>query len=288
MNIFVYEVDKDGPAAKAGLQVGDQIVGVNKLNAVRDTFAAMMRYLTVLDPRVELDLEVAQNGSIRVVKVPATVTPQPPLFDVFIETGQDSDTEERPYEVKSYDDGIEYVRLRTFAMPSTEIVGMIKPLRHARAVILDLRANGGGMQSTLVDLMGQFVHEPFEMATSVSRKKSEPIHVKPLSPNITSQIYLLQDSGSASASEMFARSMQLHKRAVLIGDRSSGHVNSARFFWERIGSSRGYQSVTEIAVAKVVMENGEELEGRGVTPDELCVPTPDDLRTGRDPCLGNL
>lgn len=123
-NIFVYEVDKDGPAEMAGLQVGDQIVGVNKLNAVRDTFWDMMRYLTVLDPRVELDLEVAQNGSIRVVKVPATVTPQPPLFDVFIETGKDDDTEERPYEVKSYDDGIEYLRLRTFAMPSTEIVGI--------------------------------------------------------------------------------------------------------------------------------------------------------------------
>lgn len=55
-NIFVYEVDKDGPAAKGGLQLGDQIVGVNHLNAVRETFFDMMRYLTVLDPRVELDL----------------------------------------------------------------------------------------------------------------------------------------------------------------------------------------------------------------------------------------
>jgi C-terminal processing protease CtpA/Prc len=41
----------------------------------------------------------------------------------------------------------------------------------------------------------------------------------------------------------------------------------------------------EIAVSRVLMENGEELENRGVTPDEFCVPTPADLRAEKDPCL---
>ena len=137
----------------------------------------------------------------------------------------------------------------------------------------------------MIDFMGQFVREPFEMATSVSRKKSEPIRVKPLSPHITSPLYILLDSASASASEMVARSMQIHKRAVLIGDRSSGRVNSAQFFWQPIGSWEAVEFGTEIAVSKVVMEGGEELENQGVTPDVFCVPTPEDLRTERDPCL---
>jgi C-terminal processing protease CtpA/Prc len=42
---------------------------------------------------------------------------------------------------------------------------------------------------------------------------------------------------------------------------------------------------TEIALYKFVLENGEELENRGVTPDEMCVPTINDLKTDRDPCL---
>jgi predicted metalloprotease with PDZ domain len=33
--ILVYEVESDGPAAKAGLEKENQIVGVNNLNAVR-------------------------------------------------------------------------------------------------------------------------------------------------------------------------------------------------------------------------------------------------------------
>ncbi len=87
-NVFVYELEKDGPAAKAGLQLGDQIVGVNNINAVRETFFDMMRYLTALDPRAELDLEISQQGSVRLVKVPATVIPQPPqYFFSYIENG---------------------------------------------------------------------------------------------------------------------------------------------------------------------------------------------------------
>jgi C-terminal processing protease CtpA/Prc len=259
---------------------------VNNLNAVRETFFDMTRYLTVLDPRIELDLEVAQNGSIRVVKVAATVIPQPPqYFFSFIETGGDSDAQQRFYDFKKYDDGIQYLRVRTFRVPSTEIVGMMKSLRDAKAVVLDLRGNGGGRLSTMVDFMGQFVREPFEMATLVSRKRSEPVRVKPLTPYIKSPLYVLLNSSSASASEMFARSMQIHKRAVVIGDRSSGRVNGAQFFWQPIGSWEGVEFGTEIAVSKVVTENGEELENRGVIPDEFCVPTPEDLRTERDPCL---
>jgi C-terminal processing protease CtpA/Prc len=91
---------------------------------------------------------------------------------------------------------------------------------------------------------------------------------------------------------MLARSMQIHKRATVIGDRSSGNVNSAHFFWEPPGQAHGslfaWEAVefgTEIAVGKVVMENGEVLEGRGVTPDEYCIPTAADLHAEKDPCL---
>jgi len=102
-NIYVHELEKDGPAAKAGLQLGDQIVGVNNLNVVRGSFFNMMRYLTVLDPRAELDVEVEQSGSIRTVKVAATIVPQPPqYFFQYIETGHDADERQHFYDSKDY------------------------------------------------------------------------------------------------------------------------------------------------------------------------------------------
>jgi carboxyl-terminal processing protease len=285
-DIFVYQIDKDGPAAKAGLQMGDQIVGVNRLNAVRETFFDMVRYLTVLDPRVELDLEVEQQGSSRLVKVPATVIPQPPqYFFTYIETGHDRDTQKRFYDSRNYNDGTLYLQIRTFMVPPAELSDLTNPLRNPKAVVLDLRGNGGGVEQTMVELIGRFVAEPFEMAQSVSRKRSEAIRVKPISPHITCPLFVLIDSGSASASEMFARSMQIHHRGVIIGDRSSGHVNSAKFFWHSGGPNEDIEFGTEIAVSKVIMEDGQVLENRGVTPDEFCIPTPADLRGERDPCL---
>jgi C-terminal processing protease CtpA/Prc len=43
---------------------------------------------------------------------------------------------------------------------------------------------------------------------------------------------------------------------------------------------------TEIAVAHILMQDGEELENRGVKPDQFCIPTADELHDGKDPRLG--
>lgn len=291
--ILVYDIDKDGPAAKAGLHLGDQIVGVNHLNTTPATYFDMMRYLTVLDPREELDVEIADHGSSRTVKIPATVIPVPPqYFFQSIEKGRDPKPQQPAHSSKDYDGGVVYLKLRTFLLPSTEMVGIMKPLKESKVVIVDLRGNPGGSLDFMVDFMGHFMDQPFEMGQEISRKKPEPIQVKPASPHIACPLFLLIDSASASASEMLARSMQIHKRATVIGDRSSGSVNSAHFFWEPPGQAHGSLSAweavefgSEIAVAKVVMENDEVLEGRGVTPDESCVPTASDLRAEKDPCL---
>lgn len=285
-SILVYDVDKNGPAAKAGLEVGDQVVGVNHLNAVRESFFDMMRYLTVLDPREELDVEVTQQGSVRLVKIPAKITAQPPqYFFSCLETGVDTSTQHAIYESRDYGDGIAYLRLHTFAVPPTKIVEITKPLKKAKVLILDLRGNAGGLLQTLLGLTGQFVGKSFEMAQAVSRGKTETIRVDPNSPRITCPLFILLDSSSASASEMFARSMQIQKRGTVIGDRSSGSVNSARFFWEPPGPPKDVEFGTEITVAQVIMGDGQILEGRGVTPDESCVPSWADLREGKDPCL---
>jgi C-terminal processing protease CtpA/Prc len=93
------------------------------------------------------------------------------------------------------------------------------------------------------------------------------------------------DDASASASEMFARTVQLRCKAVVIGDHSGGRVNAAQIFWEKIGAYDMVAFGTEITTYRVVLGNGEELENHGVTPDEFCIPTAEDLRQEKDPCL---
>lgn len=285
-DILVYELEKDGAASKAGLQLGDEIVAVDNLNAARPTFFDMMRYLLVLDPQLDLRVEIADGASSKVVRIPTTLEPHPKQsFLDYNEIMRAIDAQKHFYSFKDYDNGIVYLNLRTFLVPPAEMGAMAGKAKNAKAVVLDLRGNGGGVLDAMTDLLGRFTREPFEMGKAASRDKSEPIRVKPVSPLISSPVFVLIDSASASGSEMFARSMQLHKRAIVIGDRSSGRVNRARVFWEEIGAYERVAFGTEIAVSRVIMENGEELENRGVTPDEFCIPTPADLRAEKDPCL---
>lgn len=40
-----------------------------------------------------------------------------------------------------------------------------------------------------------------------------------------------------------------------------------------------------ITISDLIMSDGKSLEGRGVTPDEVRLPSPEDLATGRDVVL---
>ena len=162
---------------------------------------------------------------------------------------------------------------------------LIGKARDARAVILDLRENGGGRVETLEEVAGHFSSEAGKLADFVGRDKTVPVEVKRRNPNITAPLFVLVDSHSASASEMLARYLQLTHRGKIVGDRTSGRVNAARIFPGVIGSVYGVYYAIEISVARAIMVDGDGLEGKGVLPDEVCVATADDLRAGRDPCL---
>jgi C-terminal processing protease CtpA/Prc len=41
----------------------------------------------------------------------------------------------------------------------------------------------------------------------------------------------------------------------------------------------------EMSIARLIMSDGADLEGKGVTPDTLMLPTSTDLAEGRDPVL---
>ena len=104
------------------------------------------------------------------------------------------------------------------------------------------------------------------------------------------RLVVLVDSNSASAAELFARTIQLEKRGTILGDRSSGKVMRSILHGE--AAERGtfdYFTFVPFAVsitdADITMSDGKGLEGEGVAPDELVLPTHDDLARGLDPVL---
>ncbi len=289
-DILVYKVNKDGLAIKADLRLGDRLVAMGGFAAKRENFFEMTRYFEFLNPVNELTLEVIRgNEAPRTIKIPARIEQRGKgyLMD-YNEIRRMIDAAEPIYKHGNYPGNVGYLKLRAFMLSTGDVDSMVNKVKSSNAVIIDLRGNGGGARDTLSSLAGHFTDQPYEMANQVGRDKTEALRVKTQRPQITVPVFVIIDSESASAAEMFARDLQIRKKATVLGDTSSGRVNMAKIFWENIGAYDRVGFGIEIAVSRVLMENGDELENHGVTPDEFCIPTAQDLHEEKDPCLDRV
>jgi C-terminal processing protease CtpA/Prc len=102
------------------------------------------------------------------------------------------------------------------------------------------------------------------------------------------KLIVLVDSESASAAELFARVVQLEKRGIVVGDRSSGKVMESKFHPNQIETMGGVFRFGEfITESDLIMVDRKSLENVGVVPDQRTVPTPSDLTANRDPVLAH-
>ncbi len=80
--------------------------------------------------------------------------------------------------------------------------------------------------------------------------------------------------------------VQLEKRGSVLGDHSSGAVMESRPYQHEIVGTGIYYGAF-ITHTDLIMTDGKSLEHVGVTPDEVMLPTADDLAQGRDPVLAH-
>ena len=71
----------------------------------------------------------------------------------------------------------------------------------------------------------------------------------------------------------------------VLGDRSAGAVMTSQFFPHTMGIQSVAFYATSITVSALRMSDGGSLEHKGVTPDEILLPSAADLAARRDPVL---
>jgi len=120
----------------------------------------------------------------------------------------------------------------------------------------------------------------------VSREKPHPLTAKPNRRDLyEGKLIILIDSRSASAAEIFARTVQLQGRAMVLGDVSAGNVMGAQHHWFRDPGPLGTTYVDSVTTQDIKMQDGFSLEGKGVTPDQQILPTAADLASALDPVM---
>ncbi len=289
---FVTRVRPGSDAEAKGLKPGAQVLKINGTAPNRQNLRSIEYLDYVLNPRPEMNLEVQfpsgenQKMDIKAQMALSTDIVYRPGAGVRYDVIRQNQNVERRMRMQYVQIGdVVILKFPWFFYDADDFYILSGKIRKGKALIVDLRGNPGGAVDTLKYFIGMFFDHDVKLYDKVERKKTSPEIAKRERPiYFPGKVTVLVDSGSASAAEIFARVIQLEKRGTVIGDRTSGSVMEATSFYF---ASSGVDYGAEVTFADLIMTDGKSLEHNGVNPDEVALPQPDDLRSGRDPVLAH-
>jgi carboxyl-terminal processing protease len=210
--IVVLNVIRGGPSDSAGVKTGDRIIAAEKVNLTGDSAkekivkgrlrgpAGTAVNVTVLRPGVRNPIEIRiVRGSIPI------------------------------YSVESYymlDAATGYIRLTRFAETSyDEFLRASDSLRKLgmKKLVFDLRGNGGGLLKTAIEICDEFLSEGNMIVYTKGRADGEEKVMATAKGSLeNTELAVLIDENSASASEIVAGAIQDNDRGTIVGRRSFG------------------------------------------------------------------
>lgn len=153
-------------------------------------------------------------------------------------------------------------------------------LAPARALIIDLRDNGGGGEVSFRRLLGHFFARETPITAIEWRECAPPPAERPdacahIAPRLerratdqpakpafaTKPVYILVSARSFSAAEAFAYELQAHARATVIGERTPGGGNPSA------GMDLESELIVIMPIGRMRPVVGKGWEGVGVAPD---------------------
>lgn len=289
---FVIRVKPKSDAESKGLKVGDEVLKVEGFKPSRKEMWKMNYYFNSLSPRAGLNVLVKSptDKEPRELDIPSKVIQLKAVLSIGDLIRESEVNDGNRVENRFVKVGNTVVwKMPTFAIEPDSISGLINEVRQYENLILDLRGNGGGYVVTLEQLAGYFVDKDTKIADLKGRKEMKPQMAKTKGKDVfKGKLIVLTDSFSGSASEIFARFVQLEKRGVVIGDQSAGAVMQSIGISMKINTGVEQEFIPyfiSMTNADVIMTDGKSLEHSGVTPQLFLIPTGEDLAAQRDPVL---
>ncbi len=209
--VVIAEPYENMPAAEVGLKAGDVLMEIDGKDVGGKTTAEVS------------DLLRGEAGTSFMLKVERPGTPE--LLDFKI-TRKNVKTPAVPY-YGMLDGGVGYITLSSFTENcSRDVRRAFIDLKQqgAKALVLDLRSNPGGLMSEAVEILNLFLPKGLEVvstkgklrqASSVSKTTKEPL-------DLEIPLVVMVNDDSASASEIVAGALQDLDRAVVLGRRTFG------------------------------------------------------------------
>jgi carboxyl-terminal processing protease len=265
---FVREAFEGGPAARAGLKPGDEIVAVDGLPVTGLALVELTdRIRGAPGTTVKVSVRAGGRGEPRQVTLTRAVVRLPAVRDA---------------EVVDAERGIGYLRLLEFQVDAeAELRRAVERLTRqgAKGLILDLRDNPGGLLDEAVGVCGVFVPRGRLLETrgrmiGASQKYDVSWFQRPA---WNGPLVVLVNEHTASAAEAVAAALLACDRAAVIGRRTFGKGAAQICFPIDWGTS-----AVCLTVARVYDGRGRCLDGYGVMPQRLVAGSEMPIESPRD------
>jgi probable ctpA-like serine protease len=256
----VLRVLNDSPAEKAGVKSGDVFVAVNGESVEgKDASAVASRVRGEAGTSVKLTMKRGES-----------------TVDFTIVRAQVSDPSVR----WSVSDGVGTMIISRFdaqtASLARQAASELKS-QGVKAVIVDLRDNGGGYLNAARDVAGIWLNNQIVVTEKAGDKVTDEVKTGSSAILDGMKTILLVNRDSASASEILAGALQEHGKATLVGQKTFGKGTVQKVL--NLADGR----LLKVTVARWYTPKGKNITKEGITPETIVELTADDMNAGRDP-----
>jgi carboxyl-terminal processing protease len=301
--LVIVDVDTDSPAARAGLKRGDVVLAIDS-HRFDERFLAAARHLPLTGEDItspeaqpaQAD-EAMRFAQLRAVRRALQRAPDEPPRAQRVTLSRDQGP---PFEVvmqpeplvrpptvttTALPSGVTVIKLNRFSVSNRgDLERALRSSDMSRALVLDLRGNGGGDYSQFVWLVRQFLPGQRHVVTQLTRDGDEVrerrVVVSPADRPYLKPIAVLTDRRSGSASELTAVALLEQRDAIIVGESTCGCVVGVS--WEYVLPGGGGVRVSETGFRSA---GGRRMEGQPLAPTIYAPPRLPELRAGRDLAL---
>jgi carboxyl-terminal processing protease len=247
------------PAARNGLKVGDEVLRMDEVELsklTREEAEHLMRGQVGTTVRLTVRRQNTPNPVVLEFKREKIKVNNVPYFGMVSPT-------------------VGFVQLTDFTPDAgREVKNAVVGLKDqgAKAIILDLRGNPGGLLFEAVNICNIFIPKGKRVVTTKGKLEDSNVNYETLNPAVDTDIpvAVLINRGSASASEIVAGTLQDYDRAVVVGEKSFGKG------LVQLSRPLSYNSQVKITTAKYY------------TPTGRCIQVLDYSHRRNDGSVGNL
>ncbi len=256
-------ISDDTPAAKVGLKANDHILKINDEATENLTITEAMNRLRG-DPRSKVLVTVQRKGED---------APRP--FQITRDLISVSEVES-----KLLAGNVGYVKIKSFqALVEHDLKEQMDKLKKqgARAWVLDLRGNPGGLLDQSVRVVDMFVESGTIVSTvGYAGKQRKEERAEADGADSKAPLAVLVNGGSASASEIVAGALKNLDRAVILGRTTFGK-GSVQVLFDFDDDSK-----LKLTIAQYLTPGDVSIQSVGITPDielmPVVVPTADEFK----------